>query len=148
MTEKKPKYIRLTRNVVSEMFDECNRLYFNNAVERPLKIETWTPHKRTVGMVRPIWSANRNKVCSVLCISRRYRWTADNLRKVIVHEMIHLSIEDYKKPLTIIQRLPLIGRFFIKGHDERFITLMNELNEKYSLGITVRMKQMRKDFIR
>lgn len=148
MSETTPKYIRLTRNVVSEMFDECNRLYFNNAVERPIKIETWTPHKKTVGMVRPIWSANRNKVCSVLSMSSRYRWTADNLRKVIVHEMIHLSIEDYKKPLTIIQRLPLIGRFFIKGHDERFITLMNELNEKYSLGITVRMKQMRKDFIR
>lgn len=148
MTEKKPKYIRLTRNVVSEMFDECNRLYFNNTVERPIKIETWTPHKKTVGMVRPIWSAKRHKVCSELSMSSRYRWTADNLRKVIVHEMIHLSIEDYKKPLTIIQRLPLIGRFFIKGHDERFITLMNELNEKYSLGITVRMKQMRKDFIR
>lgn len=148
MTEKKPKYIRLTRNVVSEMFDECNRLYFNNTVERPIKIETWTPHKKTVGMVRPIWSAKRHKVCSVLSMSSRYRWTADNLRKVVVHEMIHLAIEDYKIPLTFIQRLPLIGRFFIKGHDERFITLMNELNEKYSLGITVRMKQMRKDFIR
>ena len=148
MSETTPKYIRLTRNVVSEMFDECNRLYFNNAVERPLKIETWTPHKKTVGMVRPIWSAKRHKVCSVLSMSSRYRWTADNLRKVVVHEMIHLAIEDYKIPLTFIQRLPLIGRFFIKGHDERFITLMNELNEKYSLGITVRMKQMRKDFIR
>lgn len=148
MTEKKPKYIRLTRNVVSEMFDECNRLYFNNTVERPIKIETWTPHKKTVGMVRPIWSAKRHKVCSVLSMSSRYRWTADNLRKVVVHEMIHLAIEDYKIPLTFIQRLPLIGRFFIKGHDERFITLMNELNEKYSLGITVRMKQMRIDFIR
>ena len=143
-----PKYIRLTRNVVSEMFDECNRLYFNNAVERPLRIETWTPHKKTVGMVRPIWSANRHKVCSVLCISRRYRWTADNLRKVILHEMIHLSIEDYKMPLTFMQRLPLIGHFFIKGHDYNFTNLMNELNEKYDLGITVRMKQMRKDFIR
>lgn len=148
MSETTPKYIRLTRNVVSEMFDECNRLYFNNAVERPLKIETWTPHKKTVGMVRPIWSAKRHKVCSVLSMSSRYRWTADNLRKVVVHEMIHLAIEDYKMPLTFLQRLPLIGRFFIKGHDERFITLMNELNEKYSLDITVRMKQMRKDFIR
>lgn len=91
MSETTPKYIRLTRNVVSEMVDECNRLYFNNTVERPLKIETWTPHKRTVGMVRPIWSANRNKVCSVLCISRRYRWTADNLRKVVVHEISTIS---------------------------------------------------------
>lgn len=148
MSKSKPKYIRLTRNVVSEMFDECNRLYFNNAVERPIRIETWTPHKKTVGMVRPLWSAKRGRAYSALHISRRYRWTAENLRKVVVHEMIHLAIEDYKMPLTFLQRLPLIGRFFIKEHDDNFIDLMNELNEKYDLGITVRMKQMRKDFIR
>ena len=32
MSEITPKYIRLTRNVVSEMVDECNRLYFNNTL--------------------------------------------------------------------------------------------------------------------
>lgn len=148
MNETKPKYIRLTRKVVEEMFDECNRLYFNNTVEPPIKIETWTPYKKTVGMVRPVWSAKRKKVSSILQISRRYRWTAENLRKVVVHEMIHLYIEDYKIPLTFMQRLPLIGRFFIKDHDNYFMDLMNELNEKYDLGITVRMKQMRKVFIR
>ena len=57
-------------------------------------------------------------------------------------------IQDYKMPLTFLQRLPLIGRFFIKEHDDNFMNLMNGLNEEYGLDITVRMKQMRKDFIR
>lgn len=46
MSEITPKYIRLTRNVVSEMFDECNRLYFNNTVERPLKLRHGHPIRR------------------------------------------------------------------------------------------------------
>lgn len=148
MAETKQKYIRLTRKAVSEMFDECNHLYFNDSVEKPKKIETWTPYKTAVGMVRPIRWGKHREVGSVLHISRQYRWTAENLRRVVVHEMIHLSIGDYKRPLTTLQRLPLIGRFFIKGHDEDFIALMNELNEKYDLGIKVRIKEMRKERIR
>lgn len=142
------QYVRLSPKRISEMFEECNRLYFNDSVERPVKFYTWTPHKRIVGLVRPIWSGKRKGVRGSLHISKRYRWSEENLRKVIVHEMIHLAIEDYKEPLTFMQRLPLIGRFFIKQHDERFIALMNELNEKFDLGITVRAKQMRKEFIR
>lgn len=62
--------------------------------------------------------------------------------------MIHLAIEDYKEPLTFLQRLPLFGHLFITQHNERFVALMNELNNKYDLGITIRAKQMRKEFIR
>lgn len=130
------------------MFDECNRLYFNDSVERPVAFQTWTPHKRVVGMVRPVWSGKKRKTKACFHISKRYRWTEENLRKVVVHEMIHLAIGDYKEPLTFLQRLPLIGRFFITQHDKRFIALMDELNSQFDLGITIRMKQMRKDFIR
>ena len=147
MKTPKNNYIRLTRRAISDMFDECNHLYFNDIVERPIKFETWTPSKKTVGMVRPIWSSKHKQAKAILHISIRYRWSEVNLRKIIVHEMIHLSIEDYKIPLTFLQRLPLIGRFFIEQHDEDFISLMNELNEKYDLGITIRAKQMRKEFI-
>ena len=145
---RKQKYIKLTRTVIKEIFDECNRMYFNGKVELPVKFETWTPQKKIVGMVRPIWAGKRKGTKASFHISQRYRWTEDNLRKVVVHEMIHLVIGDYKEPLTFIQRLPLIGGFFIKQHDERFISLMNEVNNKFDLGITVRAKQMRKEFIR
>ena len=143
----KQYYIRLTRKVVSDMFDKCNSLYFNNGIERPIKFETWTPYKKCVGMVMPHWSAKKKAYHSSLHISRRYKWTEENLRQVVVHEMIHLAIGDYLRPLTFIQRLPLIGHFFINQHDEQFVTLMNELNDKFGLDIKIRMKHMRNDFI-
>lgn len=130
------------------MFDECNRLYFNNAVEYPIKFEMYTPCKRTLGMVRPVRSAKQKKVNSIFHISRCYRWTEQTLRHVVVHEMIHLSIGDYKEPLTFVQRLPLIGNLFIKQHDNRFIEMMNDLNKQYNLDIKVRFKEMRKEFIK
>lgn len=145
---RKQKYIKLTGTVIKEMFDECNRMYFNGKVELPVKFETWTPQKKIVGMVRPIWAGRHKGIKASFHISPRYHWTEDNLRKVIVHEMIHLVIGDYKEPLTFFQRLPLIGRLFISQHDDRFITLMNELNTQYNLGITIRAKQMRKELIR
>lgn len=145
---RKQKYIKLTRTIIKEMFDECNRLYFNDKVELPVKFETWTPQKKIVGMVRPIWAGKRKGTKASFHISQRYRWTEGNLRMVVVHEMIHLVIGDYKEPLTFLQRLPLIGGFFIKQHDDRFMALMNELNDKYNLGISVRAKQMRKELIR
>lgn len=145
---KKSKYLKLTKAVIKEMVEECNRLYFNGEIELPIKYELWTPRKKIVGMVRPIWSNRHKQTRAVIHISNRYRWTESNLRKVVLHEMIHLAIEDYKEPLTFLQRLPLIGHLFITQHDERFVALMNELNNKYDLGITIRAKQMRKEFIR
>ena len=138
------KYIRLTRKVIEEMFDECNNTYFGDKVEKPIKIELFTHSKKTLGMVRPVKN-KKGEISSILHISNRYRWTRENLRHVVVHEMIHLEIEDYKTTLTFLQRLPLIGGFFITEHDERFISRMNEINEKYGLNIKIRFKEMRKD---
>lgn len=141
-------YIRLSRKVIKEMFDRCNQLYFNGRVEEPWRIETWTPDRRTLGMVRPAWSAKRQAYRSILHISRRYRWRESTLRQVVVHEMIHLAIYDYQRPLNLLQRLPLIGRWFIVGHDREFIDMMNDLNARYDLGIQMRFPQMKAEFIR
>ena len=43
-------------------------------------------------MVMPHWSAKKKAYHSSLHISRRYKWTEENLRQVVVHEMIHLAI--------------------------------------------------------
>ena len=130
------------------MFDECNALYFDSKIERPVKFETWTPGKKILGMVRPYWIPKNKDYGSIFHISRRYRWTEENLRHVVVHEMIHLAIGDYKKPLTFFQRLPLIGRLFIKQHDEEFIEYMNNINSNYNLSIAVKFPAMKKEFIR
>lgn len=49
---KKSKYLKLTKAVIREMVEECNRLYFNGEIELPIKYELWTPRKKIVGMVR------------------------------------------------------------------------------------------------
>lgn len=59
--------------------------------------------------------------------------------------MIHLAIEDYLRPLTIIQRwfgwIPGVGP---RQHDQQFIDMMNELNTRFpELNIMVRAKHMR-----
>lgn len=128
------------------MFDECNRLYFDNAVERPRKFETWTPEKRCLGLSRPMANKRTGKVTSALHISRRYNWTAETLRLVVVHEMIHLYIGDYKRPLTLLQRLPIIGRWFITQHDAEFIEMMDDLNDRYGLDVKTRFPEMRGEF--
>lgn len=78
-------------------------------------------------------------------ISERYNWTEENLRKVVIHEMIHLYIKDYLKPLTFWQKkFP----FLIKQHDKRFRNTMQELNQKYGLDITVKAPFMKKELKR
>ena len=137
------KYIKLTKQVIEDMFDRCNNAYFNDEVEKPKRFETWTPKKRCLGLSRPIVDNRTGKITSALHISRRYNWTEDSLRLVVVHEMIHLLIGDYKEPLTFWQRLPIIGHLFITQHDQRFINKMNELNSTYELDIRVSFPEMR-----
>ena len=50
--QKDKKYVRLTRNLIEKVFDECNEAYFDNQVEKPFKFELWIPWKRCVGWVR------------------------------------------------------------------------------------------------
>lgn len=134
------RFVKLTRERVSEMFDDCNRAYFNNEITPPKRVFLWTPHWKTLGMVRPSYNRRTGAYGSFLHISRLYDWTEDNLRKVIVHEMIHLYIGDYLRPLRWWERvLP----FLVREHDREFIEVMNNVNELYGLGIQVRFKEMR-----
>ena len=134
------KFIRLTRDAIRAMFDECNRAYFNNEVKAPEKIELWTPNRRTVGMVRPLYVSKAKGWCACLHISKQFRWTAENLRKVVVHEMIHLYIGDYLRPLRWWERwFP----FLIKEHDDEFKNVMDDLNMRYDLNIGIRFPEMK-----
>lgn len=148
-TEK--KYVRLTKRLIEKVFDECNEAYFDNQVEKPFKFELWIPGKRCVGWVRDAYAkkplrvkdANAVNHHTYLHINNRYHWTRENLRKVVIHEMIHLFIKDYLRPLTFWQAR---FRFLLKEHDSEFIQVMNELNAKYGLDITTRAKFMKNEF--
>ena len=150
MNSKKPstKRIRLTRSAISDMFDKCNALYFDNKIDRPVKFETWTPGKRILGMVRAYWIPKHKDYGAIFHISRRYRWNEEDLRHVVTHEMIHLEIGDYKEPLNFFQRLPFLGGLFRTMHDQRFIDRMNNINEQFGLKIGVKFPEMKKNFIK
>lgn len=147
------KYVRLTQNLIEKVFDECNEAYFDNQVEKPFKFELWTPWKRCVGWVRAaypkpvVWRMGANGVRRVAFfhINNRYNWTLENLRKVVVHEMIHLHIKDYLRPLGYWERK---FRFLRKEHGDDFKQVMNELNAKYGLDITVKAPFMKKELKR
>ena len=70
-------------------------------------------------------------------ISKGFKWTKENLRDTMVHEMIHLEIGDYKK------RIPWWKRLFHKDHDSEFKKRMEELNLKYGLNVKIIAKHLR-----
>lgn len=143
MEENSKKYVRLTRNLIREIFDECNEKYFDNQIERPVKFELWTHQKKCVGWVRAIWNKKKRGYDTWFHISSRYHWTRDNLRNVVLHEMIHLDIKDYLIPRNFW------NIFFPKRmHGKDFIERMNELNRKYGLDIRTQAKFMRKELIK
>lgn len=137
---KEARFLRLTKQTVCDMFDDCNRTYFNNGIPRPKAIFLWTTHWKTLGMVRPQYNRRTGAYGAFLHISRLYNWTEENLRKVMVHEMIHLYTGDYLRPLRWWER---ICPFLIVEHDREFRQVMYDINERYGLGIQVRFKEMR-----
>ena len=136
----KEKFVRLTKKLIEDIFTECNELYFNNEVIKPKRFEIWTPWKKTLGMVRPVFNKKTQKYSSILHISKLYNWTRENLKKVIIHEMIHLYIRDYLQSLRWWERL---FPFTIVEHDDEFKEIMNYLNEEYNLDIKIRFPEMK-----
>lgn len=138
--EKKNKYVKLTKKILKQYFDECNEKYFNSQVEEPMCFETWTPSKKIVGWARGVWDNKTKTWHSALHVSRNFNWTEKNLIDTIVHEMIHLESKDYLEKVSWWRRL------FQKDHNENFFKRMEELNTQYpELNIVLRAKHMKKE---
>lgn len=136
----KQGFVKLTKANIKEMFDLCNQRYFDGQVKPPKLIQLFTPRRTTLAMVRPLFNKSTQQYSASLHFSNLYNWTVENMEKVMVHEMIHLSICDYLQPLRWWER---IFPFTIKEHDSDFINMMNDLNQHYGLDIKVRFKEMR-----
>ena len=133
----KEKFVRLTRNVLRETFQECNEKYFEGTLPTPEIFELWTPSKYIAGWIRAIWINKEKRRGVAIHISKNLKWTKENLIDTMVHEMIHLEIGDY------LERIPFWKRWFHLDHDIRFKNRMNELNEKFGLNVMVKSKHLR-----
>lgn len=75
----------LTKDLMTELFHECNREFFNN--ELPIIPLRLSSGRRTLGSLSV--DALSGKAVS-LQMSRRYLATRDEFKETMIHEMIHL----------------------------------------------------------
>lgn len=118
------KAMIITTDILADRFAKYNKLYFDDELPTPDFFLMKSYAK--LGMFRFIEIPSRRKISYVkILISCYYDWTEEQLRSVLVHEMIHYYVE-YKH--------------FHNGqphHGELFTNKMNELNKKYHLNIEV-----------
>lgn len=132
------EFVKVTKKELEERFLLYNDLYFDGQLEKPYRFELWTHQVKCVGWVRGYWTST-NKFRTFFHInSKCYNWPDEYLKRVIIHEMIHLAIKDYQQPVRWWHWL-----FPPKQHDREYVDYMNHLNEKYGLEVTVRAKYMR-----
>lgn len=130
------KYIKITKPKLKQLFAEYNEKYFNNQIEEPKYFELWTCSPYCAGWVRYVWNFKEQRYYTHFHISNGFNWVENELRDVIVHEMIHLLIKDYQ------ERTPWWKKSFCKSHDKRFIEKMNELNARFGLNIMIKSKHL------
>lgn len=77
--------MELTKGLMTELFHECNREFFNNELPGiPLKV---TSGRHTMGSL----SVDRlTGMAQSIQMSRRYLATRDEFKETMIHEMIHL----------------------------------------------------------
>ncbi len=122
--------MKITKRVLESLFDEYNKLYFENELIKPL-FNTYIG-ETTMGIFNV--SKRQNQVRTKIMIARNVRFTQEDLKNVLVHEMIHLYVYQKYGP----------GH----GHKKPFIDKMNELNEKYGLDVRKNSRHLRRKMIK
>lgn len=133
------QFIKVTEEELKHRFDEYNALYFDNKLPIPQKFDLCIYPTKCVGWVSVTWNKWRRGFDTHFLINARlYNWTSENLRRVMLHQMIHIALKDHLRPIRWWHWI-----FPPKQHDKKFVRLMNELNTRYGLNITVTAKQMK-----
>lgn len=115
--------MRITKEDVKIRFDEYNKLYFGGCLS-PCKCHVIRDKESHVGFYKP--SVKNGKVMGNIWITYYVDWAEEELREVIVHEMIHhyvQTIEGHKGGLL--------------GHNWRFRRQCRRLKKEYGLTILI-----------
>jgi geranylgeranyl pyrophosphate synthase len=113
---------KVTKEYIKEVFDECNRLYFDNQLKnckftvfKTIHCNGFCYHKEVNG-----------KIHGRIGISSNTIWTEETFREMVIHEMIHL----YNLQIDHVH-----GSWF--WHSRHFRRKLKELNKKYGLNVTI-----------
>ena len=117
--------MEITEEIIEEKFKEYNKEYFNNELPKPKfgLLKTY----RTCGYFSCKKIIGKRKLKGQrIDISVYYDWDEDELKNVIIHEMIHyyLAHKHIDNELT---------------HGEAFTDMANDFNEKYNLKTWVQV---------
>ena len=116
---------KVTKEYIKEVFDECNRLYFDNQLKNcKFSVLRNSPNTRSLGRCNTI--KKNGKILGRIWIAKNVFWTEETFKETVIHEMIHLyneQIED-SSPAFL-------------WHTWHFRRKLKELNKKYGLNIRI-----------
>ena len=122
--------VKATKYILEDLFDEYNKLYFEGKLAKP-QLATYLGES-IMGIFNV--SERHGKVKTKIMIARNVRYTQEDLRDILIHEMIHLYV--YQE----------IGPDY--GYKKPFMDKMNELNAQYGLDIRKDCRHLKDKFIR
>ncbi len=115
--------MEVTEKVLEKKFDECNKIYFNNGLpypffsifckKKPFAKFTYLKKKK---------NGENVLVYKKISVSIYYDFTEEQLRDIIVHEMIHyfIAYNDIKDN---------------KEHGKIFLSIAERLNSEFGLNV-------------
>lgn len=117
--------MKITKKLIKQKFDEYNELYFNSELPK-CEIRISSAY-RYYGLFQCKFDEKYKRVtCKSISISDLYDYTEENLKNILVHEMIHYYLIQNKK----------LFKDSIK-HGPEFQKMMKDFNEKYNLNIRI-----------
>lgn len=119
--------MEITTDLIEERFEIYNKLYFGGRLLWPDEFYLFKSF-RVYGRFSCSSHSPGSRLRNVrIGISMYYDWTEEQLRDVLIHEMLHYKLERSKN----VEK---------KMHGPRFLKAAAEMNEKYGLNIQVHPK--------
>ncbi len=117
--------MKVTKLLLLKKFDEYNVLYFDSKLDS-CQFSFTGKNNSAYGTYRR-WKAADGKEKSRISIGRCIIWNEENLREILVHEMIHMYVET-------VEKKHYDGLF---GHGWRFRRKCRHILREHSLRVRV-----------